>query len=282
MDRVQFHLDRLLFEKNMKIPDLVEKSGVNKNTLYAIKKNMISRVDLKVLQNICDALGCSLSELMSYVPQTLTSTREGVLFVLSGPSGAGKNTLINSLKQNYDLGLTFIPSFTTRAMRPGEVEGHPYFFVTLADFEQMAARGEFLEHEIIHGNYYGTHLKTYEKTLRDGKDVIKDIDVNGALNLKKTFPSNIVLIYVRPTVLNDLEGRLHGRGDADEDIRRRLERLKYEESLSDQFDFLIFNDDIPTATAELAQIIKTYTKRSDNHEPRGQNRVETAYAHKAK
>lgn len=261
MDKIRFNLDRLLFEREMKIPDLVEKSNVNKNTLYAIKKNMITRVDLKVLQSICDTLKCSLSDLITYVPEGDAERNVGTIFVISGPSGAGKNTLINSLKANYDLGLTFIPSFSTRQMRTGEVQGDPYYFVQLKDFEEMVDRGEFLEYEPIHGNYYGTHLQTYEKTIHEGRDVIKDIDVNGALNFRKTFPASIVLIYVRPSSLSCLEDRLHERGDADEDIKRRLDRLKYEESLSDQFDFLIFNDDIPTATAELAQIIKTLSRK---------------------
>ncbi|TDY46267.1 guanylate kinase [Alicyclobacillus sacchari] len=260
MHKVQFHLDRLLFERNWKIPDLMKRSGVNKNTLYAIKKNEISRVDLKVLQSICDALQCALSDLMSYEPKGEHETK-GLLFILSGPSGAGKNTLINSLRDRYDLGLTFIPSFATRPMRPGERNGNPYYFVSTEEFMAMADRGEFLEYESIHGNYYGTHLLTYERALDEGNIVIKDIDVNGALNMKKAFGDRVVLIYVRPTSLNDLEGRLYGRGDAEADIRIRMDRLKYEESLSDQFDYLIFNDDIPTATAELAQIIRTCTRK---------------------
>ncbi len=260
VDKVQFHLDRLLFEREWKIPDLMKRSGVNKNTLYAIKKNEISRVDLKVLQNICDALSCTLAELMSYEPKG-EGEQKGLLFILSGPSGAGKNTLINSLRDNYDLGLTFIPSFATRPMRPGESNGNPYYFVTRDEFHAMAERGEFLEYETIHGNYYGTHLMTYERALDEGNIIIKDIDVNGALNMKREFGDRVVLIYVRPTSLDELEGRLHGRGDADDDIRIRLDRLKYEESLSEHFDFLIFNDDVPTATAELAQIIRTCTRR---------------------
>lgn len=260
MEKVKFHLDRLLFEKGWKIPDLMKRCGVNKNTLYAIKKNEISRVDLKVLQNICDALQCALSDLITYEPKG-ERTGNGILFILSGPSGAGKNTLINSLRERYELGLTFIPSFTTRPMRTGERNGNPYYFVTAADFDAMALRGEFLEYETIHGNFYGTHLLTYERSLDEGSIVIKDIDVNGAINMKKVFGERVVLVYIRPTSLDELEGRLHGRGDADHDIRIRLERLKYEESLSDHFDFLIFNDDIPTATAELAQIIRTCTRK---------------------
>jgi len=263
VERVQFHLDRLLFNRDMKIPELVERSGVNRNTLYAIKNNAITRVDLKVLQNICDALKCSLSELMMYVPSAGTLDKPiGNIFVISGPSGAGKNTLINTLRDSYNLGLTFIPSFTTRNMRSGEIQGTPYFFVTLPDFQNMESKGEFLEFETIHGNLYGTHLKTYEETIQLGADVIKDIDVNGALNFKKRFPAHVVLIYVRPTSLAELEHRLHGRGDAAADIRRRLDRLKYEESLSSEFDFLIYNDDVPTATAELAHIIRTFSRKT--------------------
>ncbi|WP_231862854.1 guanylate kinase [Alicyclobacillus mali (ex Roth et al. 2021)] len=260
VSQIRFHLDRLLHERQWKIPDLVKRSGVNKNTLYALKKNAIARVDLRVLERICDALSCKLSDLMTYEPEGETHTK-GLLFILSGPSGAGKNTLINALRDRYDLGLTFIPSFSTRPMRAGETNGNPYYFVSREEFMRMAERGEFLEYETIHGNLYGTHLLSYERALNEGRVIIKDIDVNGALNMKRVFGDRVILIYVRPTCLDDLEGRLHHRGDKEEDIRVRMQRLKYEESLSDQFDFLIFNDDVATATAELAHIIRTCTRK---------------------
>ncbi|MBX5436994.1 MAG: guanylate kinase [Alicyclobacillaceae bacterium] len=181
--------------------------------------------------------------------------REGIIFVISGPSGAGKNTLINQVK-NLDLGVHYIPSFTTRALRPGESQGNPYYFVDLQAFQEMAARQEFLEFEQIHGNYYGTHAKTYEYAIRHGYDAIKDIDVKGAMNFKRRFPGHVVLIYVRPTSLDDLAGRLVMRGDSREDIAVRMGRLHFEESKRSEFDYVIYNDDLETAKNQLVDIIR--------------------------
>jgi guanylate kinase len=254
---VKFELDRLLFERKMKVPELMEKSGVNKNTLYAIKNNTITRVDLKVIQAICDALQCPLSDLMKYVPST-TDKSKGKIFIISGPSGAGKNTLINELKRTTDLDLVYIPSFTTRAMREGESQGNPYHFLSPRTFMEMVQRGEFLEYEQIHGNFYGTHLLTYRDAVEKGKYVIKDIDVNGALNFKKAFNDKVVLIYVRPTSLDVLKDRLVGRGDDQTDIEVRLKRIDWEESRGSLFDFVIYNDDLEHAVNKLKDIILTF------------------------
>lgn len=267
MAGVKFRLNRLLFERGMNVPDLVRKSGVNRNTLYAMKNNALSRVDLDVLERVCDALPCSLSDLVVYEPadaeerpvirfdENFKRTRDGRVFIISGPSGAGKNTLINQLK-GIPLGVHYIPSFTTREMRDGESQGNPYHFVNLESFKAMILRHEFLEYEQIHGNYYGTHAKSYEYAIRNGFDVLKDIDVNGALNFKKWFREHVVLIYVRPTDLSMLESRLSGRGDADQDIRVRLKRIEFEESKRDQFDYLIYNDDVLAARDRLLDILR--------------------------
>lgn len=185
--------------------------------------------------------------------------REGIIFVISGPSGAGKNTLINQIK-HLDLGVHYIPSFTTRPLRPGESQGNPYYFVDPAVFQEMAARHEFLEYEQIHGNYYGTHAKTYEYAIAHGFDAIKDIDVNGAVNFKRRFPGHVVLIYVRPTSLDDLAARLVTRGDSREDIAVRMGRLKFEESKRPEFDHVIYNDDLETAINQLVDIIRRVTE----------------------
>ncbi|MDQ0188612.1 guanylate kinase [Alicyclobacillus cycloheptanicus] len=267
MAGVKFQLNRLMFERGMNVPELVRKSGVNRNTLYAIKNNALNRVDLGVLERICDALPCSLSDLVVYEPAggderpvirfnpAFKRDREGRIFIISGPSGAGKNTLINHLKE-INLGVHYIPSFTTREMREGETQGNPYHFVDLASFKAMIDRHEFLEYEQIHGNYYGTHAKTYEYAIRHGYDVLKDIDVNGALNFRKWFRDHVVLIYVRPTDLSALAGRLTGRGDSLEEIQVRMKRIEFEESKRDQFDYLIYNDDVLAARDELLAILR--------------------------
>ncbi|MCL6548387.1 MAG: guanylate kinase [Alicyclobacillus sp.] len=184
--------------------------------------------------------------------------RNGIIIVLSGPSGAGKNTLINQVK-HLDLGVHYIPSFTTRAQRPGESQGNPYYFVDLRAFQEMVDRQEFLEYEQIHGNYYGTHAKTYEYAIEHGYDAIKDIDVKGAMNFKRRFPGHVVLVYVRPSSLDALTGRLVTRGDSQEDIRVRMSRLNFEESKRPEFDYVVYNDDLETAKNQLVDIIRRVT-----------------------
>lgn len=267
MAGVKFQLNRLLFERGLNVPALVRQSGVNRNTLYAMKNNTLGRVDLDVLERVCNALSCSLSDLVEYEPihseersvirfdTSFRRDREGRIFIISGPSGAGKNTLINQLKSLH-LGVHYIPSFTTRAMRGGEVQGTPYHFVDLDSFQRMIDAREFLEYEQIHGNYYGTHAKTYEYAIRHGYDVIKDIDVNGALNFRKWFHDRVVLIYVRPTDLSNLRRRLSDRGDSDEDIRLRMRRIDFEESKREEFDCLIYNDDVSAARDCLLEILE--------------------------
>lgn len=184
--------------------------------------------------------------------------RKGLIFIISGPSGAGKNTLINQLKGD-ELGLYFVPSFSTRAMRPGEQQGNPYYFVSRDDFQAMVARGEFLEHEEIHGNCYGTHAKTYEYAIAHGYDAIKDIDVKGALNFQRRFGEQAVLIYVRPSSLDALTTRLTQRGDEAADITRRLARIQFEESKRPLFHNVIFNDNVDDAKTRLLHIIYSKT-----------------------
>ena len=285
-----FHLKQMLSEARWSVADLVRNSGVNRNTLYAINNNCITRVDLSVLQRICDALQRPLSDLVEYAPAVTVGRtappitaagpdhatasvepvndsasvpftpeykrpREGIIFVISGPSGAGKNTLINLLKP-LQLGVHYIPSFTTREMRLGEYQGNPYYFVDPALFQQMVDGGEFLEYETIHGNLYGTHAKTYENAIEHGFDAIKDIDVKGALNFKQRFPGHVVLIYVRPSNLTDLVDRLCIRGDKATDIEVRMNRIQFEESKREQFDYVVYNDDAEQAKLELVRIVQ--------------------------
>lgn len=196
------------------------------------------------------------AEAMVQFQQAAQRPRKGLIFIISGPSGAGKNTLINHLK-GYDLGLHYIPSFSTRSMRTGESQGDPYYFVSLENFHGMVERGEFLEYEQIHGNFYGTHAKTYQYAINHGYDAIKDIDVNGALNFQKRFGDRVVLIYVRPTSLDALSNRLTQRGDESADIRRRMERIQMEESKRTLFHHVIFNDEIEDAKNHLLRIIQS-------------------------
>lgn len=178
----------------------------------------------------------------------------GRIFILSGPSGAGKNTIINALREK-NVPFRYIPSYTTRNMRPGESEGNPYHFVSEEEFKAIENRGEFLEVEPIHGNWYGTHKMRYLEAIERGEIVLKDIDVNGALNFKRVFPNHAVLIYVRPTTLDVLKDRLFVRGDGEEDISTRMSRIDWEESKSPLFDHVVYNDDLDFAVRSIEAIV---------------------------
>lgn len=180
--------------------------------------------------------------------------RPGKLFVLSAPSGAGKTTLARALLAE-DPGLRFSVSFTTRAPRPGERHGEDYFFVDRARFEAMIGAGELLEHAEVFGNYYGTGREQVEQHTRAGRNVLLDIDWQGARQVRAAMPES-VLVFIMPPSLTELEQRLRGRAtDSEEVIRRRLS-----EALADmlhwaEFDYLVFNDRIEQALGALRAII---------------------------
>ena len=180
--------------------------------------------------------------------------RNGLLLVVSGPSGVGKGTLVKALMDRNSR-IKMSVSATTRAPRPGEVEGVHYFFKTEEEFKAMVDRGEFLEYMHVFGsNYYGTPRSFVEKTLKT-QSVILEIDVVGALNVKKEFPETVLVMVVPPT-LEELKRRLAGRGSETEaQIENRLARMEYELSYKDQYDYIIVNDDLERAIAELCKII---------------------------
>lgn len=178
----------------------------------------------------------------------------GKLFVLSAPSGAGKTTLARALLAE-DPGLRFSVSFTTRAPRAGERHGRDYFFVDRARFEAMIGAGELLEHAEVFGNYYGTGREQVEQHTRAGRNVLLDIDWQGARQVRAAMPES-VLVFIMPPSLDELEQRLRGRAtDSEEVIRRRLS-----EALADmlhwaEFDYLVINDRIDQALSALRAII---------------------------
>jgi len=151
--------------------------------------------------------------------------RLGILFVVSAPSGAGKSTLLNALRQTPDF--VYSVSYTTRSPRPGEVSGEDYCFVTKEEFEQRLAGGEFLEHAEVHGNYYGTLRSTVVEQLHDGVDVLIDIDVQGARQIRADENSAIrdavADIFIMPPSLDELRRRLNKRGtETPDQIETRL------------------------------------------------------------
>lgn len=175
-----------------------------------------------------------------------------VLMAVSGPSGVGKGTIVKTLLQRREDVVESV-SCTTRAPREGEIHGKHYFFLSKEEFERRIAEEDFLEYDEHFGNYYGTPKSFVEETLKT-KSVILEIDVVGALNAKKVFP-NCVLVMILPPSIDELKKRLLGRGSEDESqIEGRLARLEYEVSQKDKYDYLIVNDDLETAIAEVSKI----------------------------
>jgi len=184
-------------------------------------------------------------------------TRKGRLFVLVGPSGVGKGTLrIKALSDIEDL--TYSVSCTTRSPREGERDGVDYHFVTEQDFEKKVAERMFLEHAVVHGYRYGTLLEYVEREMKAGKDVLLEIDVQGARQIKEILPES-VLIFIAPPSLEALEKRLRQRKTESEDkIALRLENAKKEMQLSSEYDRVIVNDDLKQACEELRGLVLSY------------------------
>ena len=179
--------------------------------------------------------------------------KNGKLYVIAGSSGVGKGTLLKIFLQRNPL-IEFSISYTTRQPRPGEVDGVNYFFTTKEDFELAIKNDEFLEWAVFSGNYYGTNAKYVQKTLKAGKDLILEIETQGALQVMEKFP-DAEYIFILPPSLETLEARLRGRGTESEDaIQKRLAAVKSELEISKKFTHRIINDNIEVAVDELQKI----------------------------
>ena len=186
------------------------------------------------------------------------------LFVISGPSGAGKGTLLAELrKQRPDLGLTV--SATTRSPRPGEVDGTSYYFLSDEEFRRRIAAGECVEWAEVHGHLYGTLVSEVKRLLAKGHSLVLEIDVQGALNVRKVYP-DAVLVFIEPPSLQVLEERLRGRGTEDEaSIELRLKNARHEMELADQYDVRIVNDTVDRAAQELGSVMRRFEMDGGSH-----------------
>ena len=181
--------------------------------------------------------------------------KEGILIVVSGFSGAGKGTIMKALLERYDNYALSI-SATTRNPRPGEEEGKAYFFKTTEEFEKMIAKDDLIEYAMYVGNYYGTPKAYVEEQLRAGKDVIMEIEIQGALKVKEKFP-NTLLLFVTPPSAEELRKRLEGRGtETQEVIDGRMKRAIEEAEYMDQYDYLVVNDELDVCVEEMHHLIQ--------------------------
>jgi guanylate kinase len=182
--------------------------------------------------------------------------RRGLMFVLSSPSGAGKTTLSRLLIERM-AGLRMSVSATTRAKRPGEVDGSDYLFVDNPRFEQMVERQELLEWATVFGNRYGTPRAPVEAALGAGQDVLFDIDWQGTQQLREKARADVVSVFILPPSAADLERRLHTRAQDSQDvIRARMSRASHEMSHWAEYDYIVINRDIDEAFAEVQSILK--------------------------
>jgi len=187
------------------------------------------------------------------------------VFIVSAPSGSGKSTLLRGVMATDDR-LVFSISYTTREPRGREVDGEDYFFVSREEFEAKIRRDEFLEWAEVFGNYYGTHRRFHDQAVAEGKDLVLDIDVQGARQLRSRFPE-AVSIFILPPSRSELEQRLRARSeDSSEVIERRLRGAASEIRNYRDYDYVIVNRDVAEATDGLAAIFKAERKRREKKE----------------
>lgn len=190
--------------------------------------------------------------------------RQGILIVLSGPSGTGKGTICKELLQQYPQ-LQYSISATTRSPRAGETDGVNYWFTAQEDFKSMVANDELLEWAEVYGNYYGTPRRYVTEMLHSGKDVVLEIDIQGALQIKAKFPQG-VFIFIVPPSIRELASRIKKRGtEAPEVIERRLNAANDELSYACQYNYVVVNDEVVAATAKIVSIISAEKCRVDRN-----------------
>ena len=193
----------------------------------------------------------------------MQAPRKGVLFVISGPSGVGKGTVNKRLFEEFGNAVAFSVSATTRDPREGEVDGREYFFISRQEFEKRVANNEFLEHAEYAGNCYGTPRDYVLSLLQRGVSVILEIDVQGAMQVKRRMPES-VSVFILPPSFEELEHRLRGRGtETPEKIEKRLAVAKAEMARAPEYDYQIVNDDLEAAYARLREIFILETEKAN-------------------
>ena len=193
--------------------------------------------------------------------------KKGKVIIFSAPSGSGKSTIINWLMQHSELHLAFSISCTSRAPRGTERHGVEYFFLSPEEFRQRIANNEFLEYEeVYHDRFYGTLKSQVEKQLEAGQNVVLDIDVKGACNIKEYYQDEALALFIQPPAIEALRQRLEGRGtDAPEVIEQRIARAEFELSYAPKFDRVVVNDVLQQAQQQALDIISAFIHETNPH-----------------
>lgn len=197
----------------------------------------------------------------------MSEPRPGVILVLSAPTGGGKTTIAHRYLERTE-GAAFSVSHTTREPRPGERDGVDYHFATRKAFEAMRERGEFAEWATVHGHRYGTHRSQLDRAIHEGRDLVLDIDVQGGLQIKAAFP-RAILVFILPPSLEVMLKRLSRReGERGFDLARRLRTALQELEKSEDYDYIIMNEDLETAVSEVVLVAEAARLRSPDAAPR--------------
>lgn len=188
--------------------------------------------------------------------------KSGKIIVIAAPSGSGKTTLVKEILNQFPE-IIFSVSATTRSKRPNEIEGVHYFFLSEDDFKKRIENDEFAEWECFYDYYYGTFKSFINHAVEKGNTILLEVDVKGALSIKKNF-KNAKLIFIEPPSFEELVERLKNRKtESEEDLRKRIERAKMELSMKDKFDYFVLNKDLDIATIEIKELIKNILKKEN-------------------